>query len=325
MAMSRATLLVVLLGFSALTVYGHYALINTTITVTGQDQRDESLKDYREHLAGTRPFPPQWRMLGIWIVRAGERVTGLSPHVVDFVVKTLMLWASASILFAYAQLDVSVMGALAVVFAYFLQTIVGFVDYFGIYFTGDFTMLACLFGAVYGARRGAYGRAAVLTFVGAWAKETMLIVPMLLGALLLFRRARVRDVALVGVAFAVPTAMLRVWYPAPPLDWAAWGVAYLNIPLLDPHWPALKRSLEVNLRPLVFNNVFWILAALGIRRSRDPFVLALAMASAVYVALAYVVVYVHELRHFLPLCILVLPTAMAELERRLQGVPRPSG
>jgi hypothetical protein len=40
-----------------------------------------------------------------------------------------------------------------------------------------------------------------------------------------------------------------------------------------------------------------------------------------YVALMFVVIDLRELRHFMPLLIIVLPAAIAELERRLARQP----
>ena len=41
-----------------------------------------------------------------------------------------------------------------------------------------------------------------------------------------------------------------------------------------------------------------------------------AVTSVIYLLLAYPVIYIRELRHFLPLAIVVLPLAVRELERR---------
>ena len=42
----------------------------------------------------------------------------------------------------------------------------------------------------------------------------------------------------------------------------------------------------------------------------------IAATSVIYLLLAYPVIYIRELRHFLPLAIVVLPLAVRELERR---------
>ena len=53
------------------------------------------------------------------------------------------------------------------------------------------------------------------------------------------------------------------------------------------------------------------------RRTEDSFVVSLALTLACYVVLAWMVVYIRELRHMLPFTILVIPLAVAELERML--------
>ena len=53
-----------------------------------------------------------------------------------------------------------------------------------------------------------------------------------------------------------------------------------------------------------------------------PFVVSLGMTLACYVVLAWMVVYIRELRHMLPFTILVIPLAVAELERSWQTVER---
>ena len=64
---------------------------------------------------------------------------------------------------------------------YQLLTVAGFGDQYTIYFTSDYVMIACWFGAVYCLRTGRVIEAAVLALVGAWAREQMLLVPVLAG------------------------------------------------------------------------------------------------------------------------------------------------
>jgi hypothetical protein len=53
-----------------------------------------------------------------------------------------------------------------------LLTIAGFIgEQYRIYFTNDYVMVACWFGAVYLIRAERYLPAAALTFVGAWRKR----------------------------------------------------------------------------------------------------------------------------------------------------------
>lgn len=50
--------------------------------------RELSQRWYERPLAGTQPFPYQWRMLAFALVRAIETVTHFDPHLVDLTVKT---------------------------------------------------------------------------------------------------------------------------------------------------------------------------------------------------------------------------------------------
>ena len=59
-------------------------------------------------------------------------------------------------------------------------------------------------------------------------------------------------------------------------------------------------------------------------RTSEPFLKDLALTGIVYLVLAYPVIYIRELRHFLPLAILVLPVAIAELERHAERLPSAS-
>src|SRR5688572_28176966 len=72
-----------LLVFSGWSVYTRYFDLNAFDLVTDMPFRDLSMSQYNDTLAGTRTFPYQWRVLAFWMVRAGELVTGLDPHVID--------------------------------------------------------------------------------------------------------------------------------------------------------------------------------------------------------------------------------------------------
>ena len=56
----------------------------------------------------------------------------------------------------------------------------------------------------------------------------------------------------------------------------------------------------------------------GWRRTTDQFSVSVGYTLACYVVLAWIVVYIRELRHLLPFTILVIPMAVAELEARLK-------
>jgi hypothetical protein len=93
----------------------------------------------------------------------------------------------------------------------------------------------------------------------------------------------------------------------------------------------IAKSLRDNLKVLLFLNVMWLLALRALARLRssrrgstaDAFIVSLAMTLGCYVILAWMVVYIRELRHMLPFTILVIPLAVAELERTLVLNHRP--
>jgi hypothetical protein len=73
--------------------------------------------------------------------------------------------------------------------------------------------------------------------------------------------------------------------------------------------------------------VLWVLAARQALRTADPFLEDLALTGVVYLLLAYSVIYIRELRHFLPLAIVALQVAIAWTERHRAPAPvstRPS-
>jgi hypothetical protein len=124
-----------------------------------------------------------------------------------------------------------------------------------------------------------------------------------------------RAVVICGVAFAVPTLFLRWLYPAPFKFLMWWGNIERNVPFIRPEASFILLTLRNSLKVAMFFNVFWVLAARGFRRTPVAALRDLAYVGVLYVAAAFVVVYVRELRHFLPLAIVVLPLAVAELER----------
>jgi hypothetical protein len=313
-------------SFSAIAVYCTFVSLHTIDVDTGSVAATESLKLYREALAGVRDFPYQWRLLGVYLVYGGERLTGLPPHAIDVVIKTILLCASSTILFLFSRFYTSEIGAFCAVILYLLLTVAGFTEQYAIYFTNDYAMIACWFGAVYLVRANRYVGAAVLTFAGAWAKETLLLVPVLMGFRYLRTRVGLGMVALTAAAFLVPTVVLREVYRAPLAQWAWWGKLFENVPFLQSTLCGFSLTLKNNLKVALFFNVLWIMAARRAMRASDPFVKELTLTGVVYLVLAYPVIYIRELRHFLPLAIVILPLAMAELERPAgQGAPRSSG
>jgi hypothetical protein len=316
------TLFLIIASFSLLAVYCTSMSLYTIDVATGSVAATESLKLYREALAGARDFPYQWRLLGVYLVYAGERVSGLEPHTVDLALKTALLCISSSVLFLFSRFYTTRMGALCAVAFYQLLTVAGFADQYTIYFTNDYAMIAAWFAAVYCIRTERYFEAVAFAFIGAWAKETLMLVPVLMGFRWLRERGAVgiTPVVLAAVAFLVPTVVLRRVYPAPVSDWAWWHMLFVNVPFLQSSLHDFVSTLKNNLKVLLFFNVLWVLAARAVRTS-DAFMKDLALTGLVYLLLAYPVIVLRELRHFLPLAIVVLPLAIGELERRGAGVP----
>jgi hypothetical protein len=300
--------------FSALAVYATSTTLHVRDLDTGVIYREQSLAEYRSALAGTRGFPYQWRLAGIYLVRAGERLTGLDPHTIDLGVKTALLALSSSLLYVFARRSMTNAGAASCVAIYLLSTVVGFSDGYSIYFTNDYAMIAAWFAAVWLLRVDRPRAAAAVTFAGSFAKETMLLVPVLAGIRWLRRRQRTGDVLIIALAFVVPTAMLRWIFPAPISDWAWWHMLFVNVPGLQPSTSALLTTLRNNLKVLLLFNVLWFVAARAIARGGDRFASDLGLTAVVYLAIAYPVIYVRELRHFLPLAIAVLPPAIAAFD-----------
>ena len=310
------TIILAIVGFSIIAVYCTYVSIYTINAASGISAAAESLAHYRQALNGIRPFPYQWRLLGVYMVHAGEKLTGLPPHAIDVFLKTILLSISALTLFLFTRLYASETGALCAAFLYLLLTVAGFSDPYTIYFTNDYAMIACLFGAMYFLRTDRFVLAAALTFVGAFAKETMLLVPLFAVLRTLRDRSWYRAALLTAIAFIVPTAILRGIYHAPISKWAWWRMAFVSVPFLQSNLHAFAITLKANLKVLLFYNVFWILAARHASRTKDGFTKDLAVMAVIYLVLVYPVIYIAELRHFLPIAIVVLPAAIAEIETK---------
>jgi dipeptidyl aminopeptidase/acylaminoacyl peptidase len=304
-----------LLIFSWWSVYTRYVDLHAFDLVTNMPFRDLSLKQYDETIAGVRTFPYQWRVLAFWLVKAIATITPLDPHAIDIAIKTLALAGSTALLVVFATTIVAPMSAVLTGVLYLLVTAAAFAsEGYAIYFTNDYLVMLGWFAGVVCVRRQAWVLAALATFFTAWAKETALLIVILVAFEAWRRRAPWFALAMCAVAFVVPTAILRTIYPAPLQQWAWWDTFRLNIPFLVWQAPVITKALRDNLKVLLFLNVLWFWAYLGWRRSQQPFVTSLAWTLACYVLMAWTVVYIRELRHMLPFTILVLPLAVAELE-----------
>jgi hypothetical protein len=324
----RVGLLAGLFLFSGWSVYTRYVDLHSFDLVTQMPFRDLSMSQYDDTLAGVRKFPYQWRVLAFWMVRAGTMVAPIDPHLIDAAIKTLALAASAALLYAFSATLTSALGAVLATVTYLFVTAAAFgSEGYAIYFTNDYLAILSFFAGVVALRRGHWWLAAVAAFAGAWAKETAMLIAFLAGFEALRRRGPWSAAIACGIAFAIPTLILRTIYPAPLAQWAWWDTFKMNVPFIVWDPGVVAKSLRDNLKVLLFFNLTLYWAWRAWRRTEDSFVVSLALTLACYVVLAWMVVYIRELRHMLPFTILVIPLAVAELERvlpdRRTAVERP--
>ncbi len=312
-----------LLLFSGWSVYTRYFDLNAFDLVTQMPFRDLSMSQYHDTIEGTRTFPYQWRVLAFWMVRAVESSTGLDPHHIDAAIKTLALAASAALLYVFAATLVSQVGAVLAAVLYLFVTAAAFAsEGYAIYFTNDYLAVLSWFAGAVAIRYRAWALAALAAFAGAWAKETALLIVFLVTFEALQKRAPWRAVIMCAVAFAIPNIVLRTMYPAPLAQWAWWDTFRLNVPFLAWDQTVLAKALRDNLKVILFLNILWIWAWRAWRRMTDPYLASLAFTLGCYVVLAWMVVYIRELRHMLPFTLFVIPMAVAELELHFQQKKR---
>lgn len=319
----RIGLLAGLLVFSGWSVYTRYFDLHSFDLVTQMPFRDLSMSQYNDTLAGVRTFPYQWRVLAFWMVKAGtlvgNTVVPVDPHVIDAAIKTLALAASAALLYMFATTLTSALGAVLAAVMYLFVTAAAFgSEGYAIYFTNDYLAILSWFAGVVALRRGHWWLAALAAFAGAWAKETAMLIAFVAGFEALRKRGPWSAAIACGIAFAIPTLVLRTMYPAPISQWAWWDTFKLNVPFVTWDPVVLAKSLRDNLKVLLFLNVMWFWAWRAWRRTQDAFVVSLGLTLACYVVMAWMVVYIRELRHMLPFTILVIPLAVVELETSLK-------
>jgi hypothetical protein len=319
---TKAALLVGLVLFSGWSVYTRYVDLHAFDLVTRMNFADLSMQQYHDTLAGTRTFPYQWRVLAFWMVRAGTAIVPVDPHLIDVTIKTLALAASTALLYSFATTVMTPLGAVLAAVMYLFVTAAAFAsEGYAIYFTNDYLAILSWFAGVVALRKRMWWAAALAAFAGAWAKETAMLIVFLAGFEALRKRAPWSAVIMCGVAFAIPTLALRTMYPAPLSQWAWWDTFKLNVPFIVWDPAVIAKSLRDNLKVLLFLNVMWIWAWIAWRRTIDAFIVSLGMTLGCYVIMAWMVVYIRELRHMLPFTILVIPLAVAELEVRLKPDP----
>jgi len=319
---TRFALILALLLCSAWSVYTRYVDLHAFDLVTRMNFADLSMQQYHDTLAGTRSFPYQWRVLAFWMVRAGTAIVPVDPHLIDVTIKTLALAASTALLYSFATTLITPLGAVLASVLYLFVTAAAFAsEGYAIYFTNDYLAILSWFAGVVALRKRMWWAAALAAFAGAWAKETAMLIVFLAAFEALRKRAPWSAVIMCGIAFAIPTLALRTMYPAPLSQWAWWDTFKLNVPFIVWDPAVIAKSLRDNLKVLLFLNVMWIWAWIAWRRTVDAFIISLGMTLGCYVILAWMVVYIRELRHMLPFTILVIPLAVAELEVRLKPDP----
>jgi hypothetical protein len=317
---TRVALCLALMLFSGWSVYTRYVDLHNFDLVTNMPFRDLSMQQYNDTLAGTRKFPYQWRVLGFWVARAGTMIVPVDPHAIDVAVKTIALAASAALLFTFSATLVSTLGAVLATVTYLFLTAAAFSsEGYAIYFTNDYLAIFSWFAGVVALRKRVWWAAVLAAFAGAWAKETAMLIVFLAGFEALRKRVPWPVVIACGIAFAIPTLTLRTIYPAPLAQWAWWDTFRMNVPFIVWDSGVIAKSLRDNLKVLLFFNVTLFWAWRAWRRTADSFVVSLGLTLACYVFLAWMVVYIRELRHMLPFTILVIPLAVAELEATLNG------
>ena len=319
---TKVALIAALLLFSGWSVYTRYVDLHAFDLVTRMPFADLSMQQYHDTLAGTRTFPYQWRVLAFWLVRAGTAIVPVDPHLVDVTIKTLALAASTAMLYVFATTLISPLGAVLASSIYLFVTAAAFAsEGYAIYFTNDYLAVLSFFAGVVALRKRIWWAAIFAAFAGAWAKETAMLIVFLAGFEALRKRGPWWVAIACGVAFAIPTLALRTIYPAPLAQWAWWDTFKLNVPFIVWDPIVITKSIRDNLKVLLFLNVMWLWAWRAWRRTSDAFVVSLGLTLACYVVLAWMVVYIRELRHMLPFTILVIPLAVAELEVRLKPDP----
>ena len=314
----KGALLAGLLLFSGWSVYTRYVDLHSFDLVTQMPFRELSMSQYNDTIAGVRTFPYQWRVLAFWMVKAAAAMVPVDPHLIDAAIKTLALAASGALLYIFSTSLVSALGAVLATVMYLFVTAAAFgSEGYAIYFTNDYLAVLSWFAGVVALRRRQWWLAALAAFAGAWAKETAMLIAFVAGFEAIRNRAPWSAPIACGIAFAIPTLLLRTIYPAPLAEWAWWDTFRMNIPFLVWDPIVISKALRDNLKVLLFFNVMLFWAWRAWRRTQDAFVMSLVLTLACYVVLAWMVVYIRELRHMLPFTILVIPLAVAELERTL--------
>jgi len=93
-----------------------------------------------------------------------------------------------------------------------------------------------------------------------WAKETAMLIAFVAGFEALRKRGPWSAAIACGIAFAIPTLLLRTIYPAPISQWAWWDTFKMNVPFIVWDPVVISKSLRDNLKVLLFFNVMLLWA-----------------------------------------------------------------
>ncbi len=310
---------------SALAVYCNYVFIYHTSNTTGKAFAEVSARVHAETLAGTRPFPYQWRILGSHLVQWGADLTGLGIHGVDPLLKTLFLFLSTIPLFHFARTQVTDMAAMGVVWLYLLLVVVGLAEQYSIYNLNDIILYAGWHACVLAAYHRRLYLLAAVVLVTTLAREVTVLACLLVGLEFLRTRKGLVPVVVVGASFLVPWGFVHWLYPAPVSQLAWWSNFHGNLPIMHPDSAHVLQALRKTFKVAVFFNVGWVLGIRGLLRSKNPFMLELFLVLCFYVTVLYITVDVREMRQFVPLAIILLPATFKELATRGRETAEPPG
>ena len=311
------------LFFSALAVYCNYVFVYTTNDTINVSFREAALESYEWTLAGIESRPMQYRVMASYLIWVIESSTRMDPIVIDVMFKVLFLFLSVVPLHMISCRYLSPPGALAVVFLYLLEVVVGLTSGYSVYYTNDIILLACLHWCILLAVRRQYLLCVLCLVVATLAREVSVVILVYLGMRVFRGKMRFSWFIVSLLAFLIPLTYLRLMYPAPVQDWAWWDMIFVNVPgfnLIGSHFENVRHLdtvtvLRNNIKAFMLFNVLWILSIKNIWRYRDPFIVDIALTMLFYMGLVYAFGYIREPRLFLPCSVLILPTAMIELEK----------
>lgn len=309
------------LSFSILAVYCNYVFVHTA-SVTEEwvgEYQSLAIQNHRAILDGTMPPPYGWRVLGDYLIWVVEQLTSIDPIIADQALRVLFLFVSCIYLFRFSLFYTSKIAAFCLVHIYLFLVVIGESYGYFIYNINDMIFLCALHYCVYTLKVVHCYRVVGCVFLATFARESTLLVVFLVGFLFWKDRKLLLPFMLSFFAFLIPFVFLRWKYPAPLSDLAFWWQLLNNVPFIQGDMARSIKAIQFNVKVFLFMNIFWVLSIRYLCSKSDTFVKCLLYAMISYVAIIYWVGFIRELRLFVPLAVLILPTAMAELEQMLPG------